>query len=118
MLEHIEAEAKALRGTLKPVREFPCINEFVDLFRAPAQRRPILAIIGGTNLGKSLLAADVLRRLQPIVGAEGFLEVTVEMNENLDFSDFDVRAHAGVLLDGAGEALILKRYPRSIAGPT
>ena len=60
-------------------------------------------------MGKSLLAGDVLRRLQPVVGALDFLEITVEMNERLDFSDFDVSKHAGVLLDGVGDALILKK---------
>ena len=47
-------------------------------------RRPMLAIIGGTNLGKSLLAASVLRELGKILGVDGFLEITVEQNPNLD----------------------------------
>ena len=116
MLEHIEAEAGSLRGASLLVRDFFCINKFIDSFREPALRRPMLAIVGGTNLGKSLLAADVLRRLQAVVGTEGFLEITVEMNEHLDFSDFNVRAHSGVLLDGVGDAFILKRNREALQG--
>ena len=92
------------------------MNEFIDFFRKPTLRRPILAIVGGMNLGKSLLAADVLRRLQPVVGAEGLLEITIEMNEHLGFSDFDVQKHAGVLLDGVSDALILKKNREALQG--
>ena len=43
-------------------------------------------------------------------------EVIVENNEHLDFSDFDVRCHAGVLLDGVGDAMILKTNREALQG--
>ena len=36
--------------------------------------------LGGTNLSKSVLAADVFRRVGLLVGAPGALEITVEQN--------------------------------------
>ena len=76
----------------------------------------MLAIIGGTNLGKSVLAADVLRRVGLLVDAPDYLEITVEENPSLDFADFDLRQHSGVLLDGVGDALILKSNRESLQG--
>ena len=38
-----------------------------------------------------------------------FLEVTVEDNDHIDMVDFDVWYHGGVLLDGVGDAFILKK---------
>ena len=85
----------------------------------PRFRRPILAIIGGTNLGKSLLAADVLRKVASVLGLnpneaqqdgdadaarQPYVEVTVEESSELDLSDYDLTAIAGVLLDGVGNA--------------
>ena len=58
----------------------------------------------------------MLWRLQPVVEAEEFLEITLEMNEHLDFSDFDVSKHAGVLLDGVGDALVLKKNREALHG--
>ena len=51
-----------------------------------------------------------------MLGLRDFLEVTVENNEYLDFSDFDVRVHSGVLLDGVGDAMILKTNRESLQG--
>ena len=48
-------------GVMLPMRTFPEVDSFVELFRSEALlRRPIFAIVGGTNLGKSILAANVL----------------------------------------------------------
>ena len=89
--------AKELEQRLLPMKPFREVDQFLDLFGGqPLHRRPILAIIGGTNLGKSMLAAHVLRRLGEIVGVPGFLELTVEMNDHLDLADFDYRRHAGM----------------------
>ena len=41
------------------------------------------------------------------MGLRDFLEVTVEGSETLDLSGFDHRRHAGVLLDGVGDAYLL-----------
>ena len=51
----------------------------------------------------------MVKRVFAVLGLSDYLEITVEMNENLDLSDFDVRRHGGVLLDGVGDSLILKR---------
>ena len=45
-----------------------------------------------------------------------FLEVTVEFNEHLDFSDFDLRFHSSVLLDGVGDTGILKKNREALPG--
>ena len=44
------------------------------------------------------------------------MEVTVEENEHFDMADFDVRHHGGVLLDGVGDALILKKNREPLRG--
>ena len=87
-------------------------------------RRPIFVIVGATNLGKSLLAADVLRKVARVLGLtpndsqaacsedatqQPYLEVRVEENTELDLSDYDLTAHVGVLLDGVGNAQFLKK---------
>ena len=85
-------------------------------------RRPIFAIIGGTNLDKSMLTATILQRVAAILelpvreSEPAFLEVTVEDNEHLDMTDFDVRYHGGVPLDGLGDAFILKKSRESLQG--
>ena len=76
----------------------------------------MLVIVGATNLGKSMLAADVLKKVGKHVGAESFLEITVEDNENLALEDYDLRIHAGVLLDGLADALTLKRHRETLQG--
>ena len=105
-----------MKGAISPTKRFDEVERFVGHFAGPRLRRPILAIIGGTNLGKSLLAADVLRKVGAVLGVPDFLEITVEMNEHLDFSDLDVRHHSGVLLDGVGDALILKKNREALQG--
>ena len=109
--------ARSLQRNLRPVKQYEAVEEFLGLFSgAPLHRRPLLAIVGGTNLGKSMLAANVLQRLGEIVGAPEYVEITVEMNEHLDVSDFDVRRHSGILLDGVGDAFILKANRESLQG--
>ncbi|OLQ04307.1 hypothetical protein AK812_SmicGene12594 [Symbiodinium microadriaticum] len=81
----------------------------------PRFRRPILAIVG-TRLGKSMLAAHTLKRVANKLGLADFLEVTVEDSENMDLADFDRRVHAGVLLDGVGDAMFLKRNREALQG--
>ena len=112
------AEAAVLESALLPVKSFPEVERFVASFGRSGRwfRRPVLAIIGGTNSGKSMLAASVLRRVGGMVGAPGFLEVTVEDNPSLDFADFDLRHHSGVLLDGVADAMILKANRESLQG--
>lgn len=87
-----------------------------NLGQSTALRRPILAIVGGTNLGKSLLAASVLRRVGDRLGIKDFLEVTVEGQSDLDFSDFDHQIHSGVLLDGVGDTQTLQENREILQG--
>ena len=124
----VEEELNSLhqQGKVKCVRAFDVVDEFVQLFAGPPRfRRPILAIVGGTNLGKSMLAAHVLNRIAEVLAfpaaeevsdATPFLEVTVEDSTQLDLSDFDVSTHAGVLLDGVGDTLFLKRNREALQG--
>ena len=60
--------------------------------------------MGGTCLGKPMLANDVLQRLADRLGLRGDIEVTGEDSEAMDLADFDRRLHCGVLLDGVGDA--------------
>ena len=94
------------------------VDSFVALHKktSMARRRPVLVVIGPTNLGKSVLAAHVLELVGREHGLTEFLEVTVEADETFDFSDFDIRKHAGVLLDGVGDPLILKRNREVLQG--
>ena len=42
----------------------PIADAFIELFAyGAAWRRPILLIVGGTNLGKSMLAGDIQERV-------------------------------------------------------
>ena len=53
---------------------------------------------------------------ESIDAVQPFLEVTVEDSSQLDLGDFDVDTHAGVLLDGVGDALFLKRNREVLQG--
>ena len=114
----VQEEADALAPGLVQPKSFPEVERFLGYFAKASrwQRRPFLVIIGGTNLGKSVLAMDVLRRVGELVGAPEALEITVEANPCLDLADFDRVRHAGVLLDGVGDALILKHNRESLQG--
>ena len=101
----------------REMRSFPEVDRFLEVHGvAPRFRRPILAIIGGTNLGKSMLAASILKTICAKLGKTEFLEVTVETDDVLDLSELDVRKHGGALLDGIGDPLILKRQREVLQG--
>ena len=114
--QHVEAELQGL-GDLLPMKDFPQVEVFLSYFRAGHhRRRPILAIVGGTNLGKSLLGIQILKKICELLNVPTYLEITVEGNDFLDFSDYDHRSHAGVLLDGVGDALVLKANRELLQG--
>ena len=116
--EHISEQMTLLEADqpLQQFRVFPEVEAFVESFRFARRRRPILLLVGGTNTGKSLLAASVLQRVGAVVGTPGWVEVTVEGDEELDLSGFKLRAHAGVLLDGVGDACTLLRRREVLQG--
>jgi len=110
-------EARKVAPLRKTIVNFPEVARFLELFRQEGkERRPMLAIVGATGLGKSLLAATVLEQVGVQVGLPEYLEVTVENSGALDLSDLDVRRHAGVLLDGVGDALLLKENREALQG--
>ena len=76
----------------------------------------MMAVVGGTNLGKSMLAARILERIAELLQVEGYLEVTVEGANVLDLTDFDHRKHAGVLLDGVADTTFLKQHREVLQG--
>lgn len=115
----IAAELSALQkdAPLRSMKTFGIVERFIEYFRGKAfRRRPFLVLVGATELGKSLLAADVLRRIATLLGLPGFLEVTVESDGLLDLSELDVQRHAGVLLDGVGDILTLRRNREALQG--
>ena len=121
--KHVDNELKELqeggmRFQEQDLSRFPEIVEFVKLFREEHWRRPILLIVGATHLGKSMLAGKVLREVGKVLhmADPSFVEVTVEGDAHIDFSDFDVEKHAGVLLDGVSDALCLKRARETLQG--
>ena len=97
---------------------FTEIENFVGMFGKARWRRPVLLIIGATNLGKSMLAANVLDKVAQALGMDGgsFVEITVEDDNHIDFSDFDASVHSGVLLDGVSDVLLLKTNREALQG--
>eukprot|EP00973_Karenia_brevis_P041226 5703597-Karenia_brevis.AAC.1 len=63
-----------------------------------------------------MLAGSVLERLALKLNLESYAEITVEADEHLDFTDFDVRKHSGVVLDGIGDARALKPHRETLQG--
>ena len=60
---HAERIQEALQGQILPMRTIPEVEEFIRCHDgSPQHRRPILAVVGGTGLGKSLLGGSILRR--------------------------------------------------------
>lgn len=117
--DHVSAAMSKLEasGAILPMRSFSQIESFIESFRSEKLlRRPMLAIVGGTNLGKSILAATVLKGVGKLLQLPSFLEVTVESDAFLDLTDFDIRFHAGVLLDGVGDAMTLKANREVLQG--
>ena len=111
----VEAELHSARP-LKPFRSFAVADRFVAGFESKEWRQPMLVLIGGTNSGKSRLAVEILRKVGVVVQKAEHLEVTVEGAETLDLGSFDVERHAGVLLDGVGDAQILKQNREMLQG--
>ena len=116
--DHIKRERDLLQssGHIKPRRAFPEVDRFIQLFTGPALRRPIFAIIGGTNTGKSMLGAAILQEVAAVLGLQDFLELTVEADKQMDLADFDLREHGGILLDGVGDALFLHEHREALQG--
>ena len=116
--DYVEAETAGAARVLLDAKPFAEVGEFLAVFAEGQQRlrRPMLAIVGGTNLGKSVLAASILRRLAGTLGVKGFMEVTVEGSPHLDMGGFDHRLHAGVLLDGVGDTKFLKHHREVLQG--
>ena len=90
--EHVKAELEALRaaGAYQNPRSFAEVEEFKTYFQGNAKwRRPILLIVGGTNLGKSMLGGAVLEDIAGILGLQKkeFLEVTVDRDGHLDLAN-------------------------------
>ncbi len=111
VVEHVAKEQARLAkaSALLPMRQFDEVDKFVKVFEDDTlYRRPFLVLVGGTNTGKSVLGADVLRKVGAVLGLSEFLEVTVEDDSFLDLTDLDIRRHAGVLLDGVGDVKTLK----------
>jgi len=114
---HVDHELAILSPKIKKPRGFPEVEKFLSYFDdTPRFRRPILALVGGTRTGKSMLAASVLRQLAERMSLKGFLEVTVENDPELDFSDLDIFVHAGVLLDGVGDVDLLRPHREVLQG--
>ena len=115
---HVAEELAALRrdDPLLPARHFDEVTDFLSNFAGARWRRPILAIVGGTNLGKSVLARDVLRQLADKLGLPRFLEVTVQGDAEPSLENFDHRNHAGVLFDGVGNAQFLHTHREVLQG--
>ena len=98
-------------------QDFEEVKEFEAHFAStPRHRRPILAIVGPTNSGKSLLGGAILQRLATAMGLPGFLEITVEGDEELDLRDFRVSRGSGILLDGVGDVNALKQNREILQG--
>ena len=89
-----------------PPRELPELDRFLQQSEGrPRFRRAMLAIVGGTGLGKSMLAEAVMSRSASLLGMPSWLEVTVEEDGALKMSDFQLQTQAGVIIDGIGDAL-------------
>ncbi len=121
VMAHVDGELARLQkdGAYHPPRSYPMVEEFIGMFADKAMwRRPILLILGGTNMGKSILGGNILERiagkLSLVKGS--YLEVTVETDGHLDLADFDLDAHGGVLLDGLGDIATLKANRESLQG--
>ena len=113
---HVAKESSLLEEKVRPIKRFPEVRRFVDQFAETKERRAMLLIVGATNLGKSMLASNVLQQVGEIVGVAGFLEITVEDNVHLALEDYDLRIHSGVLLDGVADALTLKHHREALQG--
>ena len=57
-----------------------------------------------------------MQKIADLLQLPTFVEVTVEGDGHLDFSSFDVARHAGVLLDGINDVMLLKRNREALQG--
>ena len=106
-------------GSYKKRKAFQEVDEFQGFFDdTPRWRRPVLLIIGTTNLGKSMLAGAVLEELGMKAGVAqpGFLEITMEEDGHLDFAELNTSKHVGVILDGVADTLLLKKHRETLQG--
>ena len=114
---HVKGEQAALSSMPMGVfKSYPEVEQFVNCFKNPARRRPILVVTGPTRTGKSELAAHILRSVGAVLGTPSYLEVTVQDDGNFDASEFDVNCHAGILLDGVGNAQMLADHRETLQG--
>ena len=76
---HLAKERELLESTsaLQARRSFPVIDTIVASYVAPARRRPVIAIVGGTGTGKSILAGQILQEVGVVLGVPSFLEVSL-----------------------------------------
>jgi hypothetical protein len=114
----VEEESAHVARVPPRFKVFAEVDNFIRCFEPKVflDRRPIFVIIGATNLGKSILAVDILRRVGLLLGLASFKEITVEGDSALDLSEFDVARDAGVNLDGVGDAAFLHYHRESLQG--
>ena len=117
VMAHVAKSTEEL-GSLTGFHTYPLLDDFQAAHRRRARRRPILVIIGATNYGKSELGAEARLKLGKQHGLSAYEEVTVEDDSTIDLSSFDLRTHAGVLLDGVADAMILKKNREALQGRT
>ena len=117
IIAHVKEQAEALVAQTMPMKDFTVVQDFIALFDGkPRHRRPVLVIVGGTNLGKSMLAAQIMREIGQNMGVPDFDEITVEGSDFIDFSNYDLRCHCGVILDGVGDAYLLYYNRETLQG--
>ena len=115
-LVQTELEELEAKNPLLTFNSYAIVDKYLASFTEARRRRPVLVLVGGTNTGKSLLGAHILTKLAGTLGLCGFVEVTVEGDENIDLSSLDTQRHGGVLLDGVGDALMLKQNREVLQG--
>ncbi|CAK0795361.1 unnamed protein product [Prorocentrum cordatum] len=99
-----KVEADALEEHAMSMKDFPEVDDSSwPVPRGPRHRRAVLATVGGASLGRSMLAARVLRKLGDILGLGRTLIWTWLS------SPFDWTRDAGAILAGVGDALILNQ---------
>jgi len=135
---HVENELKALRaaGAYYKPKTYPEVEEFVAHFLPlpvplpvgpvvnPSSmhglewRRPALLLVGGTNMGKSMLGGAILQRIGEALSLPEatFLEISVEDDAHLDLAELDILKHGGVLLDGVADVRLLKKHRETLQG--
>ena len=113
-----ELQALADNDALHPLelQAFPDVDRDATSFQQSRRRHPVLLLLGATGLGKSLMAGQIVEKIGQAFGLSEYLEITVEDDGHIDFSELDPDKHAGVLLDGLGDLLLLKRNRETLQG--